>query len=85
MCSPTWASWARTAGTELIDLPALDSGLCTLRLVAPGSSVDSNRTAGDLVIAEGVDYEIEAKGEVRLDKGFQVEKGAMFKVIPAAW
>ena len=53
--------------------------------VTAGSSVDSNRTAGDLVIAEGVDYEIEAKGEVRLDKGFQVEKGAMFKVIPAAW
>ena len=23
-------------GTELIDLPALDPGLCTLRLVAPG-------------------------------------------------
>ncbi|MBR3101062.1 MAG: hypothetical protein IKH19_04830 [Muribaculaceae bacterium] len=62
-----------------------DSQYVLASTVTAGSNVDSNRTAGDLVIAEGVDYEIEAKGEVRLDKGFQVEKGAIFKVIPAAW
>lgn len=45
-----------------------------------GSSVDSNRTEGDLVIASGSEYEIETKGTVTLAPGFKVEKGAVFSV-----
>ena len=48
--------------------------------VYAGSNVDSNRTAGDLTIAEGVEYELDAKGQVVLAPGFKVEKGALFSV-----
>ena len=48
--------------------------------VIAGRNVDSNRTAGDLTIASGVDFEIDAKGSVILAPGFTVEKGALFSV-----
>ena len=48
--------------------------------VYAGRNVDTNRTAGDLIIAEGSEYEIETKGEVVLSPGFMVEKGALFSV-----
>ena len=43
-----------------------------------GRSVDAGRTAGDVVVESGVEYEIEYNGIVRLDRGFRVEKGARF-------
>lgn len=48
--------------------------------VFAGRSVDANRTAGDLTIAAGSEYEIETKGTVTLAPGFAVEKGALFSV-----
>lgn len=49
--------------------------------VYAGRNVDTNRTAGDLTVAEGSEYEIETKGQVVLAPGFKVEKGALFSVI----
>lgn len=48
--------------------------------VYAGRAVDNNRTAGDLIIATGSEYEIETKGQVVLTPGFKVEKGALFSV-----
>ncbi|MBQ7691584.1 MAG: hypothetical protein IJT30_10415 [Muribaculaceae bacterium] len=48
--------------------------------VVAGSNVDSGRTAGNVTIKKGVDYEIECKGSVTLKPGFTVEKGATFSV-----
>lgn len=48
-----------------------------------GSQVDPNRTSGDVVIPAGTDYEVEFFGEARLMPGFQVEKGAVFKILPS--
>ena len=48
--------------------------------VKAGNSVDSNRTSGNVTIQSGIEYEIEASGEVVLDKGFEVERGAVFGV-----
>lgn len=48
--------------------------------VKAGLSVDSNRLAGEVTIAMGSDFEIEAKGTVTLAPGFKVEKGALFSV-----
>ncbi len=48
--------------------------------VFAGRNVDSNRTAGDLTIAAGSEFEIETKGQVVLTPGFTVEKGALFSV-----
>ena len=44
-----------------------------------GNHVDSNRTAGDVTIPSGVEYEIES---VTLSPGFKVEKGALFSAFP---
>ncbi len=49
--------------------------------VFAGRNVDNNRTAGDLTIASGSEYEIETKGQVVLAPGFTVEKGALFSVM----
>lgn len=49
--------------------------------VYAGKQVDDNRTAGDLTIASGSEYEIETKGQVVLAPGFTVEKGALFSVM----
>lgn len=49
--------------------------------VIAGNHVDSGRTAGDVVIPSGVDYEIEHKGSVILAPGFKVEKGAKVSII----
>ena len=45
-----------------------------------GENVDSGRTSGNLTIAAGVEYELDAKGQVVLAPGFIVEKGALFSV-----
>jgi len=50
-----------------------------------GNHVDGNRASGDFVVAEGADYEIEAKDDVVLDAGFSVQKGATFMVVPAEY
>ncbi len=53
--------------------------------VLAGRTVDSNRTSGNVTVSEGVEYEIEASGTVRLAGGFKVEKGATFAVRPASY
>ena len=53
--------------------------------VLAGTLIDSNRTAGNVVIRHGVSYEIEAKGNVTLQDGFIVEKGAEFAVYPSSF
>ena len=50
-----------------------------------GHSIDSNRYGGDVIIENGVEYEIEASGTVTLEDGFKVEKGATFSVCPASF
>ncbi len=53
--------------------------------VLAGNAIDSNRTtSGDVVIKDGIEYEIEAKGTVTLEDGFKVEKGATFAVYPSS-
>ena len=44
-----------------------------------------NRTAGDVTVMNGVEYEIEASGTVTLQDGFSVEKGATFAVYPSCF
>lgn len=53
--------------------------------VTAGYSIDSGRTSGDVTITSGVEYEIEASGTVRLEGGFNVEKGATFIVNPSCF
>lgn len=53
--------------------------------VVAGNSVDVNRTPGDVIVSEGVEYEIEASGKVILERGFKVEKGALFSVYPSCF
>ena len=53
--------------------------------VIAGNSIDSNRTSGDVIIPQGVEYEIEASGKVTIEDGFKVEKGATFAVYPACF
>ena len=53
--------------------------------VTAGYSIDSNRTNGDVIVKNGVEYEVEASGTVTLEDGFKVEKGATFAVYPASF
>ena len=53
--------------------------------VTAGNSVDNGRTVGNVIVKEGVEYEIEASGTVRLEGGFNVEKGATFVVNPSCF
>lgn len=53
--------------------------------VVAGNSVDVNRTPGDVIVSEGVEYEIEASRKVILEHGFKVEKGALFSVYPSCF
>ena len=53
--------------------------------VRAGNSINSNRTSGDVIIPNGVEYEIEASGKVSLEDGFKVEKGATFAVYPSSF
>ncbi len=53
--------------------------------VLAGRAVDSNRTSGNVTVPQGVEYEIEASGTVKLAGGFNVEKGATFTVRPASY
>ncbi len=51
--------------------------------VIAGTAIDSIRTYGDVIVKNGVEYEIESFGTVTLEDGFQVEKGATFAVYPS--
>ena len=51
--------------------------------VAAGNSIDSNRTTGDVTIKSGATFEIEASGDVLLNGGFCVEKGASIGIFPS--
>ncbi len=53
--------------------------------VLAGRAVDNNRTSGNVIVPEEVEYEIEASGTVRLAGGFKVEKGATFAIRPASY
>ena len=53
--------------------------------VTAGRAIDSQRTQGDVVVEDGVEYEIEASGTVTLAGGFKVEQGATFTVKPSAY
>lgn len=53
--------------------------------VTAGNSVDNIRTNGNVVVPDGVEYEIEASGTVTLQGGFKVEKGATFAVYPSSF
>ena len=53
--------------------------------VNAGNTIDNGRTSGDVVVPNGVEYEIEASGKVTLDDGFKVEKGATFAVYPSCF
>ena len=44
-----------------------------------------NRTSGNVIVKDGVEYEIEASGTVTLHDGFFVEKGATFAVYPSSY
>lgn len=48
--------------------------------VEAGKSVDINRTSGAVIVENGVDYEIEYSGTVKLQAGFNVKSGARFSV-----
>lgn len=50
-----------------------------------GHSIDSKRPNGDVIVKNGVEYEVEASGTVTLEDGFKVEKGATFAVYPASF
>ena len=71
-------------GTILIVSSVRPSSTNSLTLVVwfyAGRNVDSNRNAGDLAIAAGVEYELDAKRQVVLGPGFAVERGAYFSVL----
>lgn len=51
--------------------------------VIAGEAIDSNRINCDVIVKNGVQYEIESFGTVTLQDGFQVEKGATFAVYPS--
>ena len=40
---------------------------------------------GNVTIKNGIEYEVEASGIVRLEDGFKVEKGATFAVYPSCF
>ena len=53
--------------------------------VTAGNAVDENRTNGEVIVKDGVEYEIEASGTVSLCDGFVVEKGATFAIYPSTF
>jgi hypothetical protein len=63
----------------------IDSCYIIANEVIAGNSIDSNRTNGDVTVNNGVEYEIEASGNVALHNGFKVEKGATFAVYPSSF
>lgn len=50
-----------------------------------GKHIDTNRTFGDVIVKNGVEYTLEAKGKTVLHEGFKVENGAKFSVIHASY
>ncbi|MBQ3730807.1 MAG: hypothetical protein IJS04_02795 [Muribaculaceae bacterium] len=53
--------------------------------VTAGRSVDSGRTNGDVTVKNGIEYEIEATGTVKITGGFKVELGARFAIAPSEY
>jgi len=70
---------------ELQNIDLTNSQYVIASDVTCGQFVNSNRVRGDVVVKEGVEYEIEASGTVRLEDGFKVEKGATFSVYPSCF
>lgn len=48
--------------------------------ISIGENVDSNRTSGQFVIANGVEITIEAMGNVEISKGFIIESGGIVNI-----
>lgn len=48
-----------------------------------GNHVTDTKPTGDFVIKKGSDVSVEYSGEAVLDKGFEIEEGAIFQLIPA--
>ena len=53
--------------------------------IMAGNCVDNNRTPGDVVVSDGVEYEAEITGKAILCDGFKVEKGATFAIYPSSF
>lgn len=53
--------------------------------VTAGNSVDNNRNSGDVIIKNGVRFEVEASGSVILNDGFEVEKGGILAIYPSCY
>lgn len=68
------------ASMALQDITIIKNQYVIASDVIAGNSVNSGRTSGDVIVQNGVEYEIEASGTVTLERGFNVEKGATFAV-----
>ena len=73
------------APLELQNVTLSNSQYVIASEVKAGKSVNTNRTNGNVIVPDDVEYEIEASGKVILEDGFQVEKGATFAVYPACF
>ena len=73
------------APLELQNVTLSNSQYVIASEVTAGKSVNTNRTNGNVIVPDDVEYEIEASGKVILEDGFQVEKGATFAVYPACF
>ena len=50
-----------------------------------GRQINSGRSPGEVIIPDGIEYEIESSGTVILEGGFIVQKGAEFAVYPSCF
>ena len=53
--------------------------------VEMGNHIESNRTFGDVVIKDGAELILEAKGKSILNGGVKIEKGAKFSINKASY
>ena len=70
------------APLKLQNISLLKSQYVIASDVDAGYSIDSKRLNGNVIVKNGVEFEIEASGTVTLDNGFIVMKGATFAVYP---
>ena len=70
---------------ELQNVSLTNSQYIVASDVTCGKQVNTGRSFGDVIVKDGVEYEIEASGTVTLEDGFKVEKGATFAVYPSCF
>lgn len=73
------------APLELQNITFSNNQYVIARDVNAGSAINNKRTNGNVVVPDGIEYEIEASGKVTLQDGFKVEKGATFAVYPSSY